>query len=88
MREMNMASVRKFERYVRSILKRGGNQSDCRKGLRMVKENNAVPVMKLSETHSDAINQESDGMAVFRIWTLLTGGETMRDLTVAHRRLG
>ena len=54
----------------------------------MIKENNAVPVMKLSETHVDAINQESDGMAVFRIWTLLTGGETMRDLTVANRRLG
>jgi len=54
----------------------------------MAKENNAVPVMKLRETHADAINQESDGMAVFRIWTLLTGGETMRDLTVANRKLG
>ncbi|MEN8919545.1 MAG: hypothetical protein ABF254_13225 [Octadecabacter sp.] len=44
--------------------------------------------MKLSETHVDTINQESDCLAVFRIWTLLTGGATMRDLTVANRRLG
>lgn len=54
----------------------------------MVKENKDVPVLKLSETHADAINEESDGMAVFRIWTLLTGSETMRDLTVANRRIG
>ena len=54
----------------------------------MIKENKTVPVLKLSETHADAINQESDGMVVFRIWTLLTGGEVRRDLTVANRRLG
>ncbi|AKS44591.1 hypothetical protein SAMN05444287_2499 [Octadecabacter temperatus] len=54
----------------------------------MIQENNDVPVMKLSETHADEINQESDVMAIFRIWTHLTGGETMRDLTVANRKLG
>jgi len=54
----------------------------------MIKENNDVPVMKLRETHADAIDRESDCMAVFRIWTLLTDGEAMRDLTVMNRSVG
>jgi len=43
--------------------------------------------MKLSETHSDAIHEDSDAMALFRIYTLLTGGATTRDLTVAERKV-
>ena len=53
----------------------------------MIKANTAVPVMKLHETHADAMHEVSDGMAIFRIWTLLSGGETMRDLTVADRKI-
>ncbi len=83
-----MTLIRNLERYLRSIPWRGGNQRDCRKGLRMIKENNDVPVMKLRETHADAIDQESDCMTVFRIWTLLTDGEAMRDLTVMNRSVG
>ena len=65
----------------------GAINRDCQKGPKMTNTNNAVPVMKLQETHADAIHEDSDGMAMFRIWTLLTGGETTRDLTVANRRV-
>jgi len=48
---------------------------------------NDVPVLKLSETHTDAMNEPSDAMTMFRIWTLLTGGTATRDLTVAERKI-
>ncbi len=46
-----------------------------------------VPVLKLTETHADAIHEDTDGMALFRIYTLLTDGAATRDLTVADRRV-
>lgn len=46
-----------------------------------------VPVMKLRETHEDAIHSDSDAMTMFRIWSLLNGGETTKDLTIANRRV-
>jgi len=53
----------------------------------MTDPENAVPVLKLQETHEDAIDETSDAMSVFRIWTLLTGGEDTRDLTVMNRQV-
>ena len=53
----------------------------------MTKTDTEIRVLKLRETHEDARLEDSDGMAVFRIWTLLTGGETMRDMTVAERKV-
>jgi len=53
----------------------------------MTIKTNEVPVMKLRETHEDAIHQDSDAMTMFRIWSLLNGGETTKDLTVANRRV-
>ena len=46
-----------------------------------------VPVLKLTETHSDTANEASNDMTMFRIWSLLTGGAPMRDLTVAERKI-
>ena len=53
----------------------------------MIKDKTDVRVLKLRETHDDARQEGSDGMAVFRIWTLLTGGETLRDQTIAERKV-
>jgi len=53
----------------------------------MTDTTNMVPVLKLHETHDDAINEMSDQMSVFRIWTLLTGADETRDLTVANRQV-
>jgi hypothetical protein len=47
----------------------------------------SVLVMKLHETHDDAHSESKDCMAMFRIWTLLTGGAETRDLTVANREV-
>jgi len=53
----------------------------------MTKITNDVPVLKLQDTHKDAHLEDSDGMLMFRIWSLLSGGETTKDLTVANRKL-
>ncbi|MBU2992438.1 hypothetical protein Q4555_08985 [Octadecabacter sp. 1_MG-2023] len=53
----------------------------------MTNTNQTVPVLKLQETHDDAIDQMSDRMSMFRIWTLLTGADETRDLTVANRQV-
>lgn len=47
------------------------------------KEN--LTVLKLKETHPEEIGAQGDAGAMFRIWTLLTGGEQMRDLTANNR---
>lgn len=44
-----------------------------------------VRILKLTETHADEQRRQSDAMATFRIWTLLTGGEQMRDMTIGNR---
>lgn len=44
-----------------------------------------VKVIKLDETHEDEKNRQSDAMSMFRIWSLLTGEDQMRDLTVANK---
>lgn len=46
-----------------------------------------VKVIKLDETHEDEKNRQSDALSMFRIWSLLTGEDQMRDLTVANRAL-
>lgn len=46
-----------------------------------------VKVMKLAETHAEEQGSQGDAMSMFRIWTLLTGADTMRDLTVGNRAL-
>ncbi|WP_420857293.1 hypothetical protein [Marivivens marinus] len=46
-----------------------------------------VKVIKLSETHASEHGRPSDSLAMFHIWTLLTGAETLRDLTVSNRAL-
>lgn len=53
----------------------------------MTNAKHAIPVLKLYETHDDAVGEMSDGMAMFRIWTSLTGGGETRDLTVANREV-
>lgn len=53
----------------------------------MTNTDKKVPVLKLHETHDDAIHEMSDGMAIFRIWTLLTDGSETRELTVANRQV-
>ena len=53
----------------------------------MTDTDTAVPVLKLRETHEDAIEEMSDQMSMFRIWMLLTGGEQTRDLTVMNRQV-
>lgn len=44
-----------------------------------------VKVIKLDETHEDEKNRQSDVLSLFRIWSLLTGEDQMRDLTVNNR---
>ena len=44
-----------------------------------------VKVIKLDETHEDEKNRQSDALSMFRIWSLLTGEDQMRDLTVANK---
>jgi hypothetical protein len=51
----------------------------------MQNQNDKLTVLKLKETHADEIGTHSDAGAMFRIWTLLTDGEQLRDLTVANR---
>lgn len=46
-----------------------------------------IKVLKLSETHTEEIGQPSDALAMFHIWTLLTGADSVRDLTVANRSI-
>lgn len=48
---------------------------------------NNVPVIKLQETHSDERERQSDAMSMFRIWTLLTGADALRDQTINNRKL-
>ena len=51
----------------------------------MQNQNDKLTVLKLKETHADEIGTHSDAGAMFRIWTLLTDGEQLRDLTVTNR---
>ncbi len=44
-----------------------------------------VKVIKLDETHEDEKNRQTDALSMFRIWSLLTGEDQMRDLTVANK---
>jgi hypothetical protein len=53
----------------------------------MTKAANNVPVMKLKETHADERGRSSDTMAMFRIWSLLTGADMLRDQTVGNRTI-
>ncbi len=46
-----------------------------------------VKVIQLDETHEDEKNRQSDALSLFRIWSLLTGEEQMRDMTVGNREL-
>ncbi len=46
-----------------------------------------VKVIKLDETHPEERERQSDALSMFRIWSLLTGEDQMRDLTVANRAL-
>jgi hypothetical protein len=46
-----------------------------------------VKVIKLDETHPDERDRQTDALSMFRIWSLLTGEDQMRDLTVANRPL-
>lgn len=46
-----------------------------------------VKVIQLDETHEDEKNWQSDALSLFRIWSLLTGEDQMRDLTVSNREL-
>ena len=44
-----------------------------------------VKVIKLGETHEDEKNRQTDALSMFRIWSLLTGEDQMRDLTAAKK---
>lgn len=44
-----------------------------------------VKFIQLDETHEDEKNQQSDALSMFRIWSLLTGEDQLRDLTVGNR---
>ncbi|MBL4810937.1 MAG: hypothetical protein JKX69_00940 [Rhodobacteraceae bacterium] len=46
-----------------------------------------VKVIKLAETHPEEISSQGDAMTIFHIWNLLSGGDSLRDLTVGNRVL-
>ncbi len=43
-----------------------------------------VKVIKPDETRGDEKNRQADALSMFRIWSLLTGADQMRDVTVAN----
>lgn len=43
-------------------------------------------VLKLRDVSGDQKDALAGDMAMFHIWRLLTGGDTLRDMTVAERR--
>lgn len=44
-----------------------------------------VKVITLDETHPEERDRQSDALSMFRIWSLLTSEDQMRDVTVANR---
>ena len=46
-----------------------------------------VKFIQLDETHEDEKNRQSDALSMFRIWSLLTGEDQLRDLTVGSRAI-
>ena len=46
-----------------------------------------LTIIKLKESHTDEIGTNNDAAAMFRIWTLLCGGEELRDLTANNRSI-
>lgn len=44
-----------------------------------------VKVIKLDQTRGDEKNRQADALSMFRIWSLLTGEDQMRDVTVANK---
>lgn len=51
-----------------------------------VKEEDGVKVIKLSETHpEEQCRAADDAVGMLHLWTLLTGGDDLRDTTVVNR---
>ncbi len=44
-------------------------------------------VLKLQETHKDEIGRTSEAATMFRLWSLLSADQGVRDLTVGHRNI-
>ena len=53
----------------------------------MNKTDTSIPVLKLRDRRPEAMDEPSEAMTMFRIWTLLTNGAATRDLTVADRKI-
>ena len=44
-------------------------------------------VLKLQETHPEEIGRAGEAATIFRLWSLLSADEGIRDLTVGHRNV-
>ncbi len=52
-----------------------------------MKMENGVRTLVLAETHAGERMRDSEAATMFRLWSLLTGDEGVRDLTVGHRKI-